>query len=239
MSLLSLPVVATQALWVRSRTPKLPPASGPTSATTGGDGPDPDRPYRLAVVGESTAAGVGVSTHDDGFTGSLARELAARTGRSVEWTVVGRDGATARRIRHRLVPELIETASSPWDTVVVLAGVNDVLGRRDPGEWSEDLTAIIDELSRHAARVVIAGVPPFEQFPSVPRTLARFLARRAAALDTASQRVCAGRPRTVWVSSTDSMPMRPEFFSSDRFHPGALGYEHWARLIAEHVMLSG
>ncbi len=230
-----LPIVATQALWVRSRTPKLPPASGPANATTARTDPDSGRPYRLAVVGESTAAGVGVSTHDDGFTGSLARELAARTGRPVEWTVVGRDGATARRIRHRLVPELVETSSSPWDAVVVLAGVNDVLGRRNPGDWAEDLAAIVDELCGHAGRVVVAGVPPFEQFPSVPRALGRFLARRATALDAASQQVCAARPQALWVSSSDSMPMRPEFFSRDRFHPGALGYEHWASVIAEHI----
>jgi hypothetical protein len=109
-----LPVIAAQGIWVRSTTEKLPPAAGPTTGTAG-DASNP--PVRIGVLGESTAAGCGVNTHDNGFPGALARELAARGSRSVSWEVVGQNSATARRIRHRLLPQL----GRDLDVAVLLA----------------------------------------------------------------------------------------------------------------------
>ncbi|UED86232.1 hypothetical protein K4G22_20220 [Streptomyces profundus] len=134
MNPLLLPVVAVQGLRVRSATEVLPPAAGPLAGRVpaGGDaasGPASGDALRLGVLGESTAAGCGVDSHADGFPGCLARELAARTKRPVAWEVVGLHGATARRVRHRLLPQL----EGRFDTVVLLAGVNDVLSRRSPG----------------------------------------------------------------------------------------------------------
>jgi lysophospholipase L1-like esterase len=225
-----LPIVAVQGMWVRSATDPLPPAAGPTTGTVG----DASRPpLRIAVVGESTAAGCGVDTHDDGFPGCLAREIAARTRRPVRWEVVGQHAATARRIRYRLVPLLDHRLS----VAVLLAGVNDVLTRRTPGQWREDLGAIVEDLAGRAERVAVTGLPPFESFPSLPATLRRYLARRADALDEVSRQICAGQPQATWVGSTDILPVGPEFFSRDRFHPSAAGYRRWARAVADHLPL--
>ncbi|MDT0266832.1 SGNH/GDSL hydrolase family protein [Streptomyces sp. DSM 44915] len=238
MNPLLLPVLAYQGLRVRAATEVLPPADGPTSGEApaagagagdaGGDEGGP-APFRLAVVGESTAAGCGVATHAEGFAGCLARELAGRTGRPVSWEVVGRHGATIRRVRHRLLPELRGT---DLDLAVLLAGVNDVLARRSPTEWGEELAATIDELADRAARVVVPGIPPFRAFPSLPTTLGRYLAKRAGALDATSRRVCAARPAAAWLDSTGLAPVGPDFFSRDRFHPSAAGYRRWAGAVA-------
>jgi lysophospholipase L1-like esterase len=227
---LLLPIVAVQGMRVRSATELLPPAAGPTSGTVG-DVSSP--PVRVAVVGESTAAGCGVDSHDDGFPGCLARELAARTRRPVKWEVVGQHAATARRIRYRLLPRLGEGLN----VAVLLAGVNDVLTRRTPGEWGDDLAAIVDDLIDRADHVVVVGLPPFEAFPSLPTTLGRYLAQRAGALDEVSQQVCAKQPRATWISSTDILPVGPDFFARDRFHPSATGYRRWAQAVADHLAL--
>ncbi|MFD4764213.1 hypothetical protein ACFWOJ_36970, partial [Streptomyces sp. NPDC058439] len=115
MNPLLVPVVAAQAVYLRLSTETLPAAGGPESGTTdetvGAPAGEPagERagaaaggaagagPLRVAVVGESTAAGCGVERHEEGFTGQFARELSARTGRPVDWAVRGRYGATARR----------------------------------------------------------------------------------------------------------------------------------------------
>lgn len=155
MNPLLLPVIAVQAMWVRSTTETLPPASGPTAGTVG----DGSRQHlRIAVVGESTAAGCGVGTHDDGFAGCLARELSTRTHRPVTWKVLGEPAATARRIRFRLVPRLGDNLN----VAVLLAGVNDVLSRRTPEGWRDDLAAIVGHPSDRADHVAVTGVPPFE-----------------------------------------------------------------------------
>lgn len=202
------------------------PAAGPTSGTVG----DPSRPpVRIAVVGESTAAGCGVDTHDHGFPGWLARDLAARTRRPVSWEVVGQFGATARRIRHRLLPQL----GANLHVAVLLAGANDVLTRRTPRQWRDDLAAIVEDLAGRAGQVAVAGMPPFAAFPSLPTTLGRYLAQRAGALDAVSQQVCAQHPRATWIGLPDSPPL--DFFAHDRFHPSAAGYRRWAQAVAEHL----
>lgn len=201
-------------------------AAGPTRGTAG-DGCGP--PVRIGVLGESTAAGCGVVVHDEGFPGSLAREIATRTGRPVSWEVVGQFGATARRIRYRLLPRLGEDL----DVAMLLAGANDVLTRRTLDQWCDDLAAILDGLARRATHVAVAGIPPFERVPALPGVLGRYLGERAASLDNAARSLCATRPRTTWISSTVVPP--PGFFADDRFHPSASGYHHWARAVADHL----
>jgi lysophospholipase L1-like esterase len=225
---LSLSLVAAQGIWLRATLDLCAPAAGPTSGSVPvGSGP----PVRVAVLGESTAAGCGVATHDEGFPGGFARELAARTGRPVAWEVVGQHGATGRRIRYRLVPRL----SRDLTVAVLMAGGNDVLSRRPPGQWRDDLSAIVDELADRAGRVVVTGTPPFADFPSLPRTLARYLVARADAVDEVSRQVCAHRPTATWIGSAELPPVEPDFFGPDRFHPSAVGYRRWAAAVAQRI----
>jgi len=209
----------------------LPEASGPTRGTVAGD---PTRPLaRIAVLGESTAAGVGVETHEDGFVGSLARVLAERTGRPVAWEVVGQNAATAHRIRLRLLPQVGEDLN----VAVLLAGVNDVVHQRTPEDWRDDLAAIVDGLTDRAEQVVVAGLLPFAAIPSLPDDLRRALSEAAEILDEVSQNVCGEQPRATFVSSKEFVPDGPEFFAQDGYHPSAVGYLLWAQAVAEHVAL--
>jgi lysophospholipase L1-like esterase len=153
--------------------------------------------------------------------------------RPVTWEVVGYDGATATRIRYRLLPQLGENL----DVAVLLAGVNDVLGRRTPAQWREDLAAIVDDLDGRAKHVLVSGLPPFRSFPSLPTTLGRHLGERADALDAVSQEVCAEHSRATWMSATDIMPMGPDFFARDGFHPSPVGYGLWAKAAADQIAI--
>ncbi|MFE6734412.1 SGNH/GDSL hydrolase family protein [Microbacterium sp. NPDC057650] len=222
---MSTVMALAQGLWMRGRIEMLPPAAGPTSGRSG----EGTQTLRIGILGESTAAGCGVDSHEDGFAGALARDLAGPD-RAAEWTVVGQHGATARRIRHRLLPEL----GGEFDVVVLLAGANDVMARRSPADWGGDLGAIVSDLSERAGLVVVAGTPPFAAFPSLPRALARYLAARAAAQDDASRAVCAGIVNAEFVPSPPAL-VDDSFFSRDRFHPGAEGYRRWAELIADGI----
>lgn len=229
MSNLLLPVVAVQAMWKRHRKVAIPAAEGPSSGVVLGR--DDHRPLRIAVLGDSLAAGYGVHTHAEGFAGSLAVHLAERTGRAVAWTAVGQYGATARRIRHRLLPRLDREA----DLAVVVGGANDVLVDRHPDEWAEHLGFIVDELGGRAEQVMVAGIPPFEHLPCMPGALGRHLAARANALDLASQEVCAARPAAAWVDGQLLLPFVPEYFAKDGFHPSASGYRRWSGAVADTI----
>src|SRR5215472_15030495 len=129
---LLLPVLLAQGLWVRLRTTRLPDAAGPSSGTAAGAG----APFDLIVLGESTVAGVGASTHELGLTGQTASALAHRTGRSIRWRALGLSGATARDALKELVPQL---AGSRADAMIIVLGVNDVAGWRRISQWTKDV----------------------------------------------------------------------------------------------------
>ncbi len=206
----------------------LPEAGGPTTGfTTSTAGP----PVRLLVVGESTAAGVGAATHEEAFTGALARALEERHGRQVRWTVHGENGARIRRLRHHVLPNLDVEA----DIAVLLVGVNDVIGRTPVPQWREDLAAVLDELTGQAELVVVTGIPGFETFPSLPRALAGYLDECGRALDDVARELCAERASTVWIESPALDPAEGDAFARDGFHPSPVGYERWARLVDERI----
>src|SRR5216110_3627699 len=73
-----LPLAAAQGLWLRATLKPAPEAGGATNGTAPGVS---GTPLRLAVVGDSTAAGCGVTHHTEGFAAALAQRLAADTGR--------------------------------------------------------------------------------------------------------------------------------------------------------------
>ena len=50
---------------------------------------------RVLIVGDSSAAGVGVGTQDEAFAGQLAQALAERTGAAVGWQLVATSGHKA------------------------------------------------------------------------------------------------------------------------------------------------
>lgn len=232
MNPLLLAVAAAQGRRLRRTVEVLPPASGPTTGTA------PSRtgsPIQLAVLGESTAAGCGAGRHEDAFVGFFAHALAVSAGRPVVWRVIGQSGATVRRLRHRLLPLLDEDV----DLAVVLIGVNDVLTRRPVAQWTDDLAAVLDTLNQRAPRVVLAGVPPFAVFPSLPRTLGRYLGEQAGLLDDAAQCLCEARPGVTWISSRDLVATDPAFFARDGFHPSPAGYRHWAEAVVDRLPAPG
>jgi hypothetical protein len=72
-ALLLAPVLLRQGARVRERTPVLPEAAGDRSGRAGAA---EGAPLRLLIVGESTAAGVGVAHQRDGIAARLAADIA-------------------------------------------------------------------------------------------------------------------------------------------------------------------
>lgn len=234
MNPLLLPLVAAQAAHVRRTIGKEPRPKGPTNGVVPGPATeDGSGPLRLLVIGDSSASGRGAPTHDLAFAGSMARAIAERTERAVEWRALGKYGATSEQIRHGVLTKV----SGDWDLAVLLVGVNDILARRTVDAWTGDLTAIVENLQDHAAHTVVPGIPEFGAFPSLPRTLRRYLAERGRTLDSAARLVCAGRRSVQWVSSADLGPAEPSFFAADGFHASPADYARWAQAICDHLDL--
>ena len=225
--MLLAPILFFQGRRVRRVTPRLPPADGPREGIVAGP-----RPLRLLIGGESTAVGVGVSTHGEGLAGQTARALAAATGRGVSWRIRGRSGASARH----LVAEFIEPAVPiDADVVVIALGVNDTISVSPVGRWVDALEGLRQRIraASPAAAIVLSGVPPMQIFPAFPAPLRHVLGLRARVLDRAAIRWAAGHAGVTHVPHLTTPPGDvPEMFCADRFHPSALGYARWGAALA-------
>jgi lysophospholipase L1-like esterase len=219
------PVLIWQGLWLRHRIPRLGEAVGPAGIADGGS-----PAARLAVLGDSTAAGVGTSSHQQALAGTLAAAVAAKTGRAVSWRAVARSGATSQTARD-LVPGLVDGDWRP-DVVVLCVGVNDLKGLRPLRAWDRDVAALlgaIDQITGGAA-VIVPGMAPVSRFPALPQPMRAVMALRAIAMDH-TLRLLAG-PRHVRV---DPSIMDRTFFAEDGFHPSSRGYQAWAGYLADPV----
>ncbi|MEV0460730.1 GDSL-type esterase/lipase family protein, partial [Catellatospora methionotrophica] len=134
------PVLITQGVRVRRRTPVLPEAAGERH---GREGSAYGGALAVLVLGESTAAGVGVAEQADGLAPALAVRLAGQTARPVSWRVAARTGSNARQVLTGLLPQV---DGESFDVVVVALGVNDVLEMRSARAWQRDVAALVDAL---------------------------------------------------------------------------------------------
>ncbi len=204
---------------MRARAPMLPEAEGPFHGVVGESLGDS---MSLAVVGESTAAGVGVLRQDDALAFCVARSLSRARQRTVRVQVVGRHGANLRETREALLPQL----DLPCDTVLVVTGVNDALELTNGRTWSAELRAVTRELVRRGARqVVFSSIPPLGAIPVLPQPTRSALGARAAYLDGIMRETCAA-------TGAHHVPIRfatqAGLLAADGFHPSATGYAAWA-----------
>ena len=81
--------------------------------------------------------------------------------------------------------------------------------------------------------VLLAGVPPLDHFPALPRPLSFVLGARSAALDQASAKLAMKMERVVHVPFRIEKARARELFCQDGFHPSELGYKLWAEQLAE------
>jgi lysophospholipase L1-like esterase len=220
------PVLIYQGKGLRRRIPLLPEAADPAGVAAGRA-----PPVRLAVFGDSTAAGVGAKRHEDALAGTLAAAAAGQTGREVSWRAVARSGATSRTARD-LVPGLVTDGWRP-DVVVVAIGVNDLKNLRRLRDWDRDIPALLAAIrdATGDAAVIVSGIAPVIRFPALPQPLRAVMALRARAMDHVLHRVAGDR----------HVPLRPEmigdgFFAEDGFHPSSRGYRAWAGELAGPVV---
>lgn len=228
LTLLLCPVLIAQGLWVRLRTLRLPDASGSPSGFASAEGDH----LHLLVLGESTVAGVGAPTHELALTGQTASALVRRTGRGVYWHAFGLSGITARGALRALVPQM---AGKRADAVVIALGVNDVTRGRRVSQWTKDIKDLIAGVRQQVGNspVILAGVPPLQHFPALPRPLRTILGMRAGRLDRACNRIARELNEVIHV------PLHPrieeEYFSADGFHPSQQGYAMWGEQLAEVI----
>lgn len=218
------PLLLLQGRYVRWRVPPLPEPDGPREGIRG-QGPL----LRLLIVGDSAAAGVGVSTQEAALSGRLLQELSSHF--EVHWRLIAVTGATTPS----LTQLLSQARSAPCDVVLVSIGVNDVTHGVSPREWRRQLSRLHAVLhAQFSPRTLLfTSLPPLRQFPALPQPLRWYLGRQGERFNALLQNWCRSARRAHWMGV--DFPMDPRFMASDGFHPGAQAYASWARQAAPHI----
>jgi lysophospholipase L1-like esterase len=214
-----VPVLLAEAAYARLMTMRLAPPPGPAGVAGCGN-----PSLRLAGLGDSIIAGVGVELQSQGLVGQVAAQAAELSGLAIVWRAFGEPGATAQSVREALLQSVLDFEP---ELVVLSVGVNDAIAGVRPADFRRRLQEIIELLTASARRpaVVFAGLPPLASFPALPRPLATLLGERARLLQSAAVQLTGFRGLRVVVFPAR---LQPDTFSRDRFHPGAVGCRDWA-----------
>jgi lysophospholipase L1-like esterase len=235
------PLLLAQGLAVRRRALKLPEAAGARHGRAGRRGASP---LALWIVGDSSAAGVGVATQDEALCGCLLRALLARApGLALHWRLIARTGTSSASVQALLDEELADpkSAAAPAraDLAVVVLGVNCVVEQLPTARALALRRALWRRLAdEHGVRhALFCAAPPLERFPLLPRPLAGVLGRDAARLNAAQREWAEATPGVRHVElPLAASGLGPEHMASDGFHPGARIYEACGAALADAAL---
>ncbi|MFP1630883.1 SGNH/GDSL hydrolase family protein [Zhengella sp. ZM62] len=222
------PVYAWQGIATRLRTQRLsPPADGPEGSIAG-----TGEPFRLLVVGDSSAAGVGVERFADSLAGQLSAMLAERTGRPVTCRAAGANSAVAAQVRDHVVPHV---EPRDWTHVVLSLGTNDMKNFHTLPRFKRDFGTLVYAVRTRfpQARIYWPEMIDMRRVPAMPWALARILDIRADAFNAKAGRLCKERGACLVPALQD---VQPEGFSQDGFHASAAGYRTWAENLARVIL---
>jgi lysophospholipase L1-like esterase len=193
-----------------------------------GTGPDP---LRFAVIGDSSAAGLGVELPSQLPGTVLARGLADEADRPVRLNTYAISGSTTRDLPAQVDRAL---ADSP-EVALVIIGANDVTDKLAVHESARLLGVQLRRLRAAGVAVVVGTCPDLGAIQPIPQPL-RAVASAWSLLLARAQKAAVERADAVPVAL--AALLSPEFFarpndlfSPDRFHPNAAGYEAAASVL--------
>ncbi len=196
----------------------------------GAYGPVGGRVIRLLMIGDSTAAGVGVATADESVGGQLALALAAG-GIRVLLSSVAVSGARADDMASQIdrVP-----ASLRPDLAVMLVGANDATHASVPGEVGKDVGRAVRRLLADQAAVVVGTCPDMGAPPAIDQPMRAILGafgRRIASAEASAVHEAGGVPVDLAKLTGRAFRSNHANYASDSFHPSAAGYALWAKAL--------
>ena len=218
------PVLFTQGPFVKFRTVRLQEPKGARDGVIG-EGPD----LRLLIIGDSSAAGVGVGTQSQALSGRLAFGLEPYV--RLNWELIARCGDTTPMALARVKSAQPRRA----DVAVVALGVNDITRGTTRSRWLAQTTALLDHLVHNigVGHVYVSGLPAVSQFPRLPNPLRWVMGHQAQRFDIALRGLVDGRDDTTLIPA--DMPLNASVMAEDGYHPGPKVYAGWADMIVTQI----
>jgi lysophospholipase L1-like esterase len=212
-----------------------------------GDEPPPDstgwygrgRPgpaIKIALLGDSSAAGYGVDRAVETPGAHLASGIAAGADRRVHLRAFARVGAQSSDLAGQIARAL---ATDP-DLAVILVGANDVTHQVRPSQSVRHLGDGVRRLREAGAKVLVGTCPDLGTVKPIPpplKQLARSWSRRLAAAQAISTVEADGVAVSLGSILGPDFEAAPALlFGPDRFHPSAEGYRALAEVLVPSAL---
>ena len=229
--MLLLPLLIPQALWVRSRTLRLPEPEGKRSCVAD-TSDNAKKSISVLIAGDSAAAGVGVVNQSHALSGQCERCLSDCF--HVSWHLFAKTGFKSAE----LLKQIEQLEISNIDVAVISIGVNDVTRFTSVASWRSHIQGITAHLLSHqrCKLIIYTALPPMHLFPALPQPLRWVLGKRALILNQVLCDEASKHPQVkmlfVPLNQNDSAH---NYMALDGFHPGEAGYRLWAEAVAKLV----
>ncbi|HEY6424034.1 MAG TPA: SGNH/GDSL hydrolase family protein [Pseudonocardiaceae bacterium] len=195
-----------------------------------GTGPHPPSAYpgdvlSLAILGDSSAAGLGVDRPEQLPGVVLARGLAEEACRVVQLDTLAICGCTSRLLSYQVDAALV----GPPQAALIMIGANDVARQMSPWESAKLLGQAVSRLHAAGTTVVVGTCPDLGAMRPIPQPL-RAIAHAASLALARLQRDAVHRAGGLPVPIADLLARefltQPDaLFSRDHFHPSTAGYD--------------
>ncbi|TMR97652.1 SGNH/GDSL hydrolase family protein [Nonomuraea basaltis] len=204
-------------------------------ASDGAYGDFPGEPLNLAMLGDSTSVGLGMTDPADTPGVLLANGLAHVAERPVHLLVAGKSGAPSAE----LGDQVDEALAMEPDVAVIFVGANDIITQTPPAIAVRHLTKAVRRLRDAGVEVVVGTCPDLGTVRPIAQPL-RWVTRRWSRQLAAAQTVAVVDAGGRTVAFADVLG--PEFatnptemFGPDCFHPSARGYAQAAYAVLPSV----
>lgn len=204
-----------------------PPISGTFGHRT-------DPPLRLAVLGDSAAAGYGVATVEQSVPGQLATRLAA-----AGWRVELSGFAIAGSRTGDLGPQVSRALLSRPDLAVLVIGSDDALRLTRSTSVSYGVLDAVRRLRGHGVAVVVGTAPDLAAARGLGqplRSVAGWRSRQVARVQLAATKLAGGLPVDLAAECGPVFRADPGLLAADGWHPSVDGARIWVDAL-EPMML--
>ncbi|MGY2873433.1 lysophospholipase L1-like esterase [Marmoricola sp. URHA0025 HA25] len=196
----------------------------------------PGPAIKIALLGDSSAAGYGVDTVEQTTGALLGSAVAAAADRRVHLRTFCFSGAKSIQLAEQVDAAVL---TEP-DVAVILVGANDVTNQTLPSESVRYLSEAVRRLHEADIAVVVGTCPDLGTVRPIPqplRQVARTWSRRLAAAQAIAVVEAGGRAVSLGSILGPEFDASPALlFGPDRFHPSAAGYAALASVLAPSTL---
>ena len=224
-----IPSLLIQGYQVKKNTLRLPEPKGMRKGSIG-----QGKPLSILILGDSAAAGVGVTQQQDALLGALLATL--QPDFKIQYQLEAKTGDTTLQVLKRTQ----QLEHQHFDVVITSIGVNDVTKLISPKKWLQQQQLFYAAIERKFTphMVLVTGVPPMHLFPALPNPLGWLFGQYSSEMNKKLAEFVSSRAnyQLIQFDLAHFKALNLQM-AEDGFHPSKEIYQVWAQELSHKIRL--